>query len=78
MSTIVHISSTALEKDLAQEHIYQYHPDKEIKDKILEDLTKHSKSDFTGNEYTINIRIEISVKEYVKKKVEKKFYYENQ
>lgn len=73
MSTVVYMGTKVPEKGLIKEHTYKYIPDREMKEKILNDVKAHSKEPL--EEYIIEVKVEVSFKTYDQLP---KFYYENQ
>lgn len=72
MSTIRFISSIKPEKNLSQSLNYRYYPDKEMREKILEEVKSHIKEDYDINEDRVEVNIEVTIKKYDTSK----FYYD--
>lgn len=76
MSTVIFVGTQIPEKHLVRQHKFHYHPDKEMADKILNELANHAK--ISLEDANIEIKVEIILKEYDDITPDKKFWYENQ
>lgn len=73
MSTVVYVKTNSPDKKLIKEHVYHYHPDSEMRDKIMKDIAAHSNEVLEN--FIIDIKIEVSLKQY-DTSVDKSHWYE--
>ncbi len=62
MSTVVFSSTNVPDKKLIKEHIYKYYPDSAVKQKIEDDIRKHS-NEILEN-FVVEITVEVRLKQY--------------
>lgn len=62
MSTVVYSTTIVPDKKLVKEHIYKYHPDAAMRQKIEEDIKKHSNE--VMENFVVEINVEVRLKQY--------------
>jgi hypothetical protein len=63
------------EKNLVKTIQYNYHPPKSMKEEIIEDVKRNLKCEF--EDYIMSVEVVVSMKEYERKPVEKKYWYDD-
>lgn len=64
MSTVVFVSHNKPDKKLISEYVYKYHPDSELREKIISEVRKHLQEYVVTDDMIEELNIEVKFKSY--------------